>query len=220
MALSTKKMLAQTLKNQLANKSFDSITVKDLVEKSGVNRKTFYYNYEDKFALAKEAVIGDLQDCLANHFSPENWKEGMAAALHYIQDNKAMFWNLRRSSYWGDMDEALQNLTIEVYKQFTIDLLEKDIVGFDPSSETSATTVVYLARFYATSVSALIDDWFRKDCEQTPEEFADQADVMFDMAITRSYLHLTGAIELESASTEAHPYTVDSKAITSDDAIE
>ena len=47
MANATRHLIAQALEDLLRQKTLDKITVKEIVEKSGVNRQTFYYNFED-----------------------------------------------------------------------------------------------------------------------------------------------------------------------------
>ena len=47
----TKKVLAKALKNCMQTKSFAKITVMDICEECGMNRKTFYYHFKDKFDL-------------------------------------------------------------------------------------------------------------------------------------------------------------------------
>ena len=49
----TKKMLAESLKRAMKQKSFSRITVSEIIQDRGVNRKTFYYHFEDIYALLK-----------------------------------------------------------------------------------------------------------------------------------------------------------------------
>ena len=51
MAIATKKLLADGLKELLEKKTLDKITVKELVATCGVNRQTFYYNFQDIYEL-------------------------------------------------------------------------------------------------------------------------------------------------------------------------
>ena len=44
-SLATKQALADSLKQLLAKKSFSKITVTEIVENCGFNRKTFYYHF-------------------------------------------------------------------------------------------------------------------------------------------------------------------------------
>ena len=43
----TKKAIVETFLELLKEHSLDKITVKDIVEKCGINRNTFYYYYQD-----------------------------------------------------------------------------------------------------------------------------------------------------------------------------
>ena len=47
MAIATKKLLADGLKELLGKKRLDKITVNELVTACGVNRQTFYYKFQD-----------------------------------------------------------------------------------------------------------------------------------------------------------------------------
>ena len=60
MAGFTKEIIIQTLLELLNEKPLAKITVKDIVERCGVNRNTFYYHFRDipdvmHFALKREA---------------------------------------------------------------------------------------------------------------------------------------------------------------------
>ena len=50
-SLITKKAIADSLKELTREKTFDKISVKDISEKCGINRQTFYYHFIDKFDL-------------------------------------------------------------------------------------------------------------------------------------------------------------------------
>ena len=51
--LRTKKALAESLKNLMQSKPFSKITVSEITRDCGVNRKTFYYHFEDVYDLLK-----------------------------------------------------------------------------------------------------------------------------------------------------------------------
>ena len=47
----TKSALARALKRLMAEKDFQKISVTDICEKCGMNRKSFYYHFKDKYDL-------------------------------------------------------------------------------------------------------------------------------------------------------------------------
>ena len=51
MSQMTKRALVASLKDLLAEKPLDKITVTDLTEHCGVNRMTFYYHFKDIYDL-------------------------------------------------------------------------------------------------------------------------------------------------------------------------
>ena len=53
LSLHTKKQLAEALKSAMLHKSFSKISVKDIVEVCGINRKTFYYHFQDIYDLLR-----------------------------------------------------------------------------------------------------------------------------------------------------------------------
>ena len=60
-SLQTKQKLATSLKKFMTLKSLNKITVTDIIKDCNVNRKTFYYHFEDiydllKWILEQEAV--------------------------------------------------------------------------------------------------------------------------------------------------------------------
>ena len=51
--LNTKKMLAASLKIYMEKKPLSKITVSEIIADCGVNRKTFYYHFQDIYGLMK-----------------------------------------------------------------------------------------------------------------------------------------------------------------------
>ena len=48
---STKSALADAMKKLMVRKSFAKISISDLCEECGLNRKSFYYHFKDKYDL-------------------------------------------------------------------------------------------------------------------------------------------------------------------------
>ena len=51
MALYTKKLIMSTFQEMLEELPFDKITVAALVKRAGISPNTFYYHYQDIYAL-------------------------------------------------------------------------------------------------------------------------------------------------------------------------
>ncbi len=53
LSLKTKQSLAQALKNTMEHKKLSKITISELCAVCRINRKTFYYHFEDIYSLLK-----------------------------------------------------------------------------------------------------------------------------------------------------------------------
>ncbi|MGH2620175.1 MAG: TetR/AcrR family transcriptional regulator [Anaerolineales bacterium] len=74
----TRKLLQQALIELMAEKSFRSITVRDIAARATLNRVTFYAHFPDKHALLENTIRGLIQERLRNQLpngstlSPDN----------------------------------------------------------------------------------------------------------------------------------------------------
>lgn len=88
--LQTKKMLSAELKAKMEKKPLSKITVSEIVQDCGVNRKTFYYHFVDiqellKWTLEQEAIE------IVKSFDPIlDSEEAILFVLKYVEENKAI----------------------------------------------------------------------------------------------------------------------------------
>ena len=61
MAVRTKQAIRQAFIELLNERPLDKISVKDIAERSTVNRNTFYYYYADIYALVEEIFQTETQ---------------------------------------------------------------------------------------------------------------------------------------------------------------
>ena len=69
MAQTTKRALAASFKELLAQKPFNKITISDITEHCGVNRMTFYYHFHDIYDLAQWAFEEETAELLNGSLS-------------------------------------------------------------------------------------------------------------------------------------------------------
>ncbi|MDD2620842.1 MAG: TetR/AcrR family transcriptional regulator [Syntrophomonadaceae bacterium] len=62
----TRKMIKNACLDLMEEKGYESITVKDIAEKAFINRKTFYFHFQDKTFLFNEIIKDSLDLMLAN----------------------------------------------------------------------------------------------------------------------------------------------------------
>lgn len=96
-SLTTKRALAESLKRLLSRRSFDKITVKDIVKECGVNRQTFYYHFHDIYDLI-DWIFQDAADNLVKEpVDYSDWAAGLEALVRYMQNNRLLILNVYHS---------------------------------------------------------------------------------------------------------------------------
>lgn len=100
----TKRALAASLKKLLERAPLDKITIQDLVDDAEVSRKTFYYHFQDIYALMEWCIVEDGKRVLEGNVTADTWQQGLRNVLAYLQGNRAMILNGYRSvQRQGDM---------------------------------------------------------------------------------------------------------------------
>lgn len=147
-SLQTKQELSAALKKMMETRPLNRITVRELVEACGVNRKTFYYHFEDIYALLKWT----LEQEAMSHFEEYDLVNENASAVEfvmdYINENLSMLQNIVRSIgrselgrfFFKDIYQPVYQLVDEVeqlrglhvdegYKAFLSKFLTEAIAG-------------------------------------------------------------------------------------------
>lgn len=158
----------------IQKKDFAYITVKEICEKAGVNRSTFYLHYE---------TVGDLLDESAQHiidefvtYMPHDTvefleklqdrpleelylitPEYLTPYLSYIKEHRRVFKATVEQASTLRMTDAYQKLSRHVF----IPILNR----FGVSLENQK----YIMQFYISGLMAIINEWLKDDCRDSTE---------------------------------------------------
>ncbi len=86
--LNTKKTLAASLKKFMEKKPLSKITVSEIIKDCGVNRKTFYYHFEDIYVLLKWMLEEEAFNVFKNFDLMIEYQEAILFVMQYLEDNK------------------------------------------------------------------------------------------------------------------------------------
>ena len=84
----TKKTLADALKLMLEKKPLAKITVSDIIRECSLNRKTFYYHFQDIHDLLKWMLNQEAIERIKSFTAAMEFEEGMIFLLKYIEENR------------------------------------------------------------------------------------------------------------------------------------
>ena len=134
----TKEVIVSALMSLLGEKPADRITVKDIVERCGVNRNTFYYHFHD----IPDAVDYAMRRELRRLFDQEHFYQSITDALLHIVDYLEMnshqvlhiYRSMKRESFIRYMRDAVgflvEQLAAHIEKSDDLTREETEAVGY------------------------------------------------------------------------------------------
>ena len=88
LSLKTKQSLAQALKNTMEHKKLSKITISELCAVCRINRKTFYYHFEDIYFLLKWTLEQEAIEVVKHFDLIVNTEEAIRFVMDYVDENK------------------------------------------------------------------------------------------------------------------------------------
>ena len=163
-SLNTKKALAAALKRAMQRKAFQKITVSELIQDANVNRKTFYYHFEDIYALLKWMMEEEAIEVVKHFDLLVNSEEAIAFVMDYIEQNDHII-NCACDSIGRDglkrfFDADFHSIVLSI-----IESAEKRM-----GVELDAHYREFLTQFYVEALSGMLIDWVRDREKRGREE--------------------------------------------------
>lgn len=179
--LSTKELLAKSLKELAKTKPADKITVKDITDNCGLSKRTFYHNFQDK----AELVLFEYSLSLSKVFNEKNkdlsWSELMHKAIMAIVNNYDYYRNAfhvfdyisspvnamksTASSTFEDfikLKTGIKEITEEEKTAFKIYTFGIWAYGIEWTKNGMPISVEKLSQYYVTSMPYILYKYLRK----------------------------------------------------------
>lgn len=162
-SLRTKRSLAAALKSCLGKKSLSKITVTELVTACNINRKTFYYHFQDIYDLLKWMLEQEAIEVVKKFDLIVNAEEAIRFVMDYVDKNKHIINGTLDSMGYEEIKRFFYTDLFSVFRQ-TIEQGAKELkVTLDPQFRD------FLAAFYTEASSGLLLDWIKNKMNQNRE---------------------------------------------------
>jgi probable dihydroxyacetone kinase regulator len=154
----TKSLIAQTLRDLMKSTSLDKISVQDIVAASGLNRKTFYYHFQDKQALicwifdSEFASITDLN----------NNGTIIEELIAHLYENKDFYVAALTSDVQNNLTEHLFKIA---YHAIIMKIMK--ILG---TREMAPENMRLIANYFSNAIIGTLTQWAKAGMVYTPDE--------------------------------------------------
>lgn len=165
-SLNTKKALAESLKNAMRKKAFSKITVKDITADCGLNRNTFYYHFEDIYALLRWMLDHEAIQVVQKFDLLTEYDKAISFVLDYVEENEPIMHctldsigrKELRLLFFKEFSEIVSTLLDEAQEQHKVSL--------SPDYEA------FLTSFYTEAMVGMLTQWITKECPTTKEKLS------------------------------------------------
>lgn len=160
----TRMVIRQSFLSLLKEKPLNQITVKEICERSEINRATFYHHYKDPFDLLDQIEEGMLEG-LQKRLSEENFRDIEAFYVRILESMKENGdWYITVYSAHSNNEFAVR-IFLACYRQVFPGMVSH-FSQLDPTSQK------LLYHFLAQGCSGVMSYWFKSGMKESTEVMA------------------------------------------------
>ena len=151
----TKQALVDSLKQLLTKKSFSKITVTEIVENCGYNRKTFYYHFEDIPDLLKWVLERGTDKMVEETLTQGNAEKGLRCLFLLALNARPYVEHGLQTNYRDEIERMVE----EQLFTFFLRVVEKRGLY----AQCSHADLKLVMRYHSQAVLGLLKNWTEAD---------------------------------------------------------
>jgi AcrR family transcriptional regulator len=161
----SQQALIEALIELMANKTYDSISIKEIVEKANVGRSTFYAHYQTKDDLVKSG-FERLLDETVTHVVLNKSNQDLTVDVTMLFHHAAGHYHIYKTLMWGT---GYKILTIDEHNVFSEKLKQRLSVFFPDESKMTVPLDV-LSIVFSGNLLILLRWWLDNKMPYPPEK--------------------------------------------------
>ncbi len=156
----TKDLIKKEFMKLLDEKKLDNITVTELAQKCQIERKTFYYHYENLEQLIREIFESELDIVIEEFNEHLSWEDSFILAAKFILDNEKAIRHMYQSDYKADVEKYVFSMAGEV--------ISKYVNHLSKNTKAQAIDKELISYFYQCALSSALIQWIATNMKTDP----------------------------------------------------
>ena len=157
----TKDLIRKEFIKLLNKKRLHNITVTELAKVCNIERKTFYYHYDNLTELVKEIFDEELDIVIEEFNETLSWEESFISAAKFILDNKKMVKHIYESDYRIDLEKYIFSISGEIMRNYV-----KRLGQITKAKDIDMKLIAY---FYQCALSSALIKWVATGMKNDPK---------------------------------------------------
>lgn len=156
-----KEAIAASLLELCQKKSFQKITIKMIMDNCGFSRKSFYNNFESKYALVIYIFISNTEAIIEEYAEKESWGVVLGRIYRFMYDNSMLFGLRWIADDLQDLVSAIVEYVEDYYYNVSLRLHGKDNI---------TDNFVFLNKYNSYGATNMVIECIRGNLDISPEE--------------------------------------------------
>ena len=176
--METKDKIVEVFIDQTAQNGFTNVRVSNICKELNIERKLFYYYFEDKYSLLSYVYQIDLNNYFGiEETDKDNWHQRAQEFLSvYHQKGKFYINSVFEDDYiWNNL--FLKHMTV-LFKKLFASLSAQNL---------DSEEVTFFAEFYANGWTGIVKKWIKQQFDVPEDKLIKQFDDLIDF--TRNYIY-------------------------------
>ena len=162
--LNTKRILAASLRKFMEKKPLSKITISEIVADCGVNRKTFYYHFDDIYALLKWMLDEEAIEVVRQFDLTVDYRDAVFFVMNYVRENKHLLCCAYDSIGRDEMKRFFYSDFIDIIRNVVKNTEQQLCIQVDDELKK------FLAHFYTEALAGLLIDEFTEKEGHDPDQ--------------------------------------------------
>lgn len=170
--------IAESFKELACQMPVEKITIKQITDKAGVIRPTFYNHFEDKYRLLEWILITDIVNPAMPLLSAGMIKEALVLIFHSMQKDKDFYIHISKLEGQNSFRSMVNQGISLVLCSMLVDRMgtKKPINRW--------LTPEHISEFYTQSITYILMSWIQEGMKIPPEELAQVFDFISSRSLT------------------------------------
>lgn len=169
-------VLAESLKELAVSRPIEKITIKEITDKAGVIRPTFYNHFQDKYELMEWIITTELLEPIEPLLQAGMNKEAMILLLTNIEKNKQFY--MKAIKMEGTI--TFHEVAMKCVKKLLLEIVQTHVSGKTP--KYAWLTPDTISTYYAQTMCFVTEGWIEAGMVVAPQEMGEA----YHYIVTRS----------------------------------
>lgn len=158
----TKKAIIESFMKLASKKPFDKITVRDIVDDCGINRTTFYYYYQDIYAILEELIEEIFKPVAIDPTNAANWGEVLEKFCEFGKNNKKAVKNTYISLGYDEVERYVEAASGKFLHEF--------IQSCASGTGANDKDIKLVEVFFRKALLGAVAEWIKHDFKDGSDE--------------------------------------------------